>query len=85
MGAGLKKDLRVSKVRPGGSGLLTPSFFFSSELFQNQKKKTCHGKEEGENKHTWRAQYNGELYAAFGKDESLPKRNLLILSQLVGP
>uniref|UniRef100_A0A0D2ZV57 Uncharacterized protein ycf68 n=1 Tax=Brassica oleracea var. oleracea TaxID=109376 RepID=A0A0D2ZV57_BRAOL len=40
---------------------------------------------EGGNKHTWRAQYNGELYAAFGKDESLPKRNLLILSQLVGP
>lgn len=28
-------------------------------------------------------QYNGELYAAFRKDESLPKRNLLILSQLV--
>uniref|UniRef100_A0A6N2N9U7 Uncharacterized protein ycf68 n=1 Tax=Salix viminalis TaxID=40686 RepID=A0A6N2N9U7_SALVM len=48
-------------------------------------KKTCHGKEEGGNKHTWRAQYTGELYAAFGKDESLPKRNLLILSQLVGP
>jgi len=24
------------------------------------------------------------LYAAFGKDESLPKRSLLILSQLVG-
>uniref|UniRef100_A0A6N2KFV3 Uncharacterized protein ycf68 n=1 Tax=Salix viminalis TaxID=40686 RepID=A0A6N2KFV3_SALVM len=46
---------------------------------------TCHGKEEGGNKHTWRAQYTGELYAAFGKDESLPKRNLLILSQLVGP
>ncbi|KAK8483996.1 hypothetical protein V6N11_058255 [Hibiscus sabdariffa] len=41
--------------------------------------------EGGGNKHTWRAQYNGELYAAFGKDESLPKRNLLILSQLVGP
>lgn len=62
----------------GQEGLLTPSFFFSSE-------KTCHGKEEGGNRHTWRAQYNGELYAAFGKDESLPKRNLLILSQLVGP
>jgi hypothetical protein len=61
-------------------GLLTPSFFFSSELFH----KDFEGKEEGGNKHTWRAQYNGELYAAFGKDESLPKRNLLILSQLVG-
>jgi hypothetical protein len=23
------------------------------------------------NKHTWRAQYTGELYAAFGKDESI--------------
>ncbi|GMN73887.1 hypothetical protein TIFTF001_056149 [Ficus carica] len=41
-------------------------------------------KKEG-NKHTWRAQYTGELYAAFGKDESLPKRNPLILSQLDGP
>jgi hypothetical protein len=26
-------------------------------------------------------QRRGELYAAFGKDESLPKRNLLILLQ----
>ena len=41
-------------------------------------------KKEG-NKHTWRAQYTRELYAAFGKDESLLKRNLLILSQLVEP
>ena len=40
-------------------------------------------KKEG-NKHTWRAQYTGEFYATFEKDESLPKRNLLILSQLVG-
>ena len=67
----------------GQEGLLTPSFFFSSELFQ--KDLPWYGKEEGGNKHTWRAQYNGELYAAFGKDESLPKRNLLILSQLDGP
>ncbi|XP_068637438.1 protein NEN1-like [Aristolochia californica] len=36
--------------------------------------------QSGGSKHTWRAQYNGELYAAFGKDESLPKKNLLILS-----
>lgn len=80
MGAGLKKDLRVSKVGPGGS---LNAFFFlligviSQRLAMVRKK-------EG-NKHTWRAQYTGELYAAFGKDESLPKRNLLILSQLVGP
>lgn len=80
MGAGLKKDLRVSRVGPGGS---LNAFFFLligviSQRFAMVRKK------EG-NKHTWRAQYNGELYAAFGKDESLPKRNLLILSQLVGP
>ncbi|XP_052882243.1 ATP synthase subunit beta, chloroplastic-like [Gossypium arboreum] len=36
----------------------------------------CHGKEEGGNKHTWRAQYNGELYAAFGKDESPEKESI---------
>ena len=80
MGAGLKKDLRVSRVGPGGP---LNAFFFLligviSQRFAMVRKK------EG-NKHTWRAQYNGELYAAFGKDESLPKKNLLILSQLVGP
>ena len=80
MGAGLKKDLRVSRVGPGGS---LNAFFFlligviSQRLAMVRKK-------EG-NKHTWRAQYTGELYAAFGKDESLPKRNLLILFQLVRP
>ena len=66
----------------GQEGFLTPSFFFSSELFH--KDLPFIGKEEGGNKHTWRAQYNGGLYAAFGKDESLPQKNLLILSQLVG-
>lgn len=79
MGAGLKKDLRVSRVRPVGS--LNALFFLLigviSQILPMVRK--------GGNKHTWRAQYNGELYAAFGKDESLPKRNLLILSQLVGP
>lgn len=63
----------------GQEGLLTPSFFFSSEFFH----KDLPWEGRGGNKHTWRAQYNGELYAAFGKDESLPKRNLLILPQLV--
>jgi hypothetical protein len=81
MGAGLKKDLRVSRVGPGG---FLNAFFFLL-IGVSYFTKTCQGKEEGGNKHTWRAQYNGELYAAFGKDESLPKRNLLILSQLVGP
>ncbi|KAK7836308.1 hypothetical protein CFP56_022800 [Quercus suber] len=74
----LKKDLRVSRVRPGGSSY---AFFFlligviSQRLAMVRKER---------NKHTWRAQYTKELYVVFGKDESLPKRNLLILSQLVG-
>ena len=83
MGAGLKKDLRVFRVGPRGS--LNALFFFLPIGVISYFTNTCHGKEEGGNKHTWRAQYNGELYAAFGKDESLPKRNLLILFQLVGP
>ncbi|GJX43267.1 hypothetical protein Tco_0259943 [Tanacetum coccineum] len=80
MGASLKKDLRVSRVRPGGS--LNAFFFLLIGVISQRL--TMVRKKEG-NRHTWRAQYNGELYAAFGKDESLPKRNLLILSQLDGP
>ena len=81
MGAGLKKDLRVSKVGPGGS---LNAFFFLLIGVICYFTKTFRGKEEGRNEHTWRAQYNGGLYAAFGKDESLPKRSLLILFQVVG-
>lgn len=33
----------------------------------------------GENKHTWRAQYSAELYAAFGKDESFLNQNRILL------
>ncbi|MCD9641072.1 hypothetical protein HAX54_026905 [Datura stramonium] len=65
MGAGLKKDLRVSRVGPGGS---LNAFFFLIELF--------HKDLPGEGKKgtsTLGAQYNGELYAAFGKDESTEK------------
>ncbi|KAK5769948.1 hypothetical protein PVK06_049848 [Gossypium arboreum] len=76
-----EKDLRVFRVGPRGS--LNALFFFLPIGVISYFTNTCHGKEEGGNKHTWRAQYNGELYAAFGKDESLPKRNLLILSQLL--
>lgn len=55
MGAGLKKDLRVSRVGPGGS---LNAFFFL--LIVSYCTKTFHGKEERRgNKHTWRAQYNG--------------------------
>ncbi|CAN4125271.1 unnamed protein product [Withania somnifera] len=42
MGAGLKKDLRVSRVGPGGS---LNAFFFSSH--RSYFTKTCQGKEEG--------------------------------------
>ncbi|PPD69240.1 hypothetical protein GOBAR_DD33881 [Gossypium barbadense] len=61
MRAGLKKDLRVFRVGPRGS--LNDLFFLPIGVisyFTN----TCHGMEEGGNKHTSRAQYNGELYAA---------------------
>lgn len=81
MVAGLKKGLRVSRVQLGGS---LNAFFFLLIGVICYFTKTFRGKEEGRNEHTWRAQYNGGLYAAFGKDESLPKRNLLILSQLIG-
>lgn len=77
MRAGLKKDLRVFRI--GARGSLNALFFFPLEFFLIYQIL----KDEGEQAHL-EAQYNGELYAAFGKDESLPKRNLLILSQLVG-
>lgn len=74
MKVGLKKDLRVFRVEI----LVSLNAFFS--LLSHHRSflpKICgRGKE---NKHTWRAQYNGELYAAFGKDESFPRKNLLIL------
>ncbi|EPS74534.1 hypothetical protein M569_00251, partial [Genlisea aurea] len=73
MGAGLKKDLRVSRVGPGGS---LNAFFFLL-IGGSYFTKTCQGKAEEAKKHTWRAQYNGELYAAFGKDESLPNKESL--------
>ncbi|WOG82306.1 hypothetical protein DCAR_0101469 [Daucus carota subsp. sativus] len=66
---GLKKDLRVSRVGPRGS---LNAFFLLPIRILSQRL-------------AMRAQYNGQLYAAFGKDESLPKRNLLIIPQLVGP
>ena len=78
MRVGLKKDLKKFRVGPRGSFML---FFF---LFVGViPQKTCHGKKERGNKYTWREQYNGELYAELGKGESLPKKNLMILSQLV--
>ncbi|GFP96542.1 hypothetical protein PHJA_001798300 [Phtheirospermum japonicum] len=83
MGAGLKKDLRVSRVGPGGS--LNAFFFLLIKVISQRLSRVRKRVGGGVNKHTWRAQYNRELYAAFGKDKLLPKMNLLILSQLVGP
>lgn len=77
----MKKDLRVSRVGPGGS---LNAFFFlligviSQRLAMVRKK-------GGTSTLGERSTTERKLYAAFGKDESLPKRNLLILSQLVGP
>ncbi|KAK8516998.1 hypothetical protein V6N12_032198 [Hibiscus sabdariffa] len=65
--------------------LILPSRKEEREILYPFRRDQEIGSSGGVNKHTWRAQYNGELYAAFGKDESLLKRNLLILSQLVGP
>ncbi|KAK9169756.1 hypothetical protein Syun_001896 [Stephania yunnanensis] len=56
MGAGLKKDPRVSRV--GQEGLLTPSFSSHRSYFT----KTCHGKEEGGTSTLGERKYNGELY-----------------------
>ena len=67
MGAGLKKDLLVLRVGPGGS-LNAFCFLLIGVISQRLTIVRRRG-----NKHTWRAQYNGDLYAAFGKDESLPK------------
>lgn len=58
MGAGLKKDLRVSRVGPGGS---LNAFFFLLIGVISQRLAGVRKKGEQD---TWRAQYNGELYAA---------------------
>ncbi|KAG9438674.1 hypothetical protein H6P81_021394 [Aristolochia fimbriata] len=55
-------------------GLLTPFCLLIGVISQG----LAVVRKKGEQAHL-RAQYNGELYAAFGKDESLPKKNLLIL------
>lgn len=62
MGAGLKKDLRVSKVGPGGS---LNAFFFL--LIGVISKRLAMVKEEGGNKHTWRAQYTESCMLRSGR------------------
>lgn len=72
MDAGSKKDLRVFSWVKRMDSLM---FFFS--FHQNFLQKTCQRQEKRkEKKYTWRAQYNGKLYAAFGKDESFLKKRI---------
>lgn len=75
MNAGSKKDLRVFSWVKRIESLMLFSLFIKN-FFQ----KLVNGKRKRkEKKYTWRAQYNGKLYAAFGKDESfLKKKNLYI-------
>lgn len=70
----------MSRVGPGGS--LNVFFFLPIGVISQRLSMVRERVEQA--KHTCRAQYSGELYAAFGKDESLLKKNLLILPQLVG-
>lgn len=53
MGAGLKKDLRVSRVGPGGS---LNAFFFLLIGVISQRLAVVGRRGD---RHTWRAQYNG--------------------------
>ncbi|KAG9438556.1 hypothetical protein H6P81_021507 [Aristolochia fimbriata] len=73
MGAGLKKDLRVSRVGPGGS--LNAFFVFSSGYFT----RTCRGKEEGGTSTIWRAVQRRGCMLRSGRMNRSRKRNLLIL------
>ncbi|KAJ0111869.1 hypothetical protein Patl1_03567 [Pistacia atlantica] len=68
MGAGLKKDLRVSRVGPGGS--LNAFFFLLIGVISQILAMVIHLDSV--------PQYRSVLYAVFGKDESLPKSNLFV-------
>ncbi|KAK2993801.1 hypothetical protein RJ640_027679 [Escallonia rubra] len=75
-GAHLKRDLRVSRIGPGGF----PKAFYLLLLGVILQRHAVVRKKGG----TSTLEYIGELYAAFRTDETLPKKNLTILSQLVG-
>lgn len=77
MVAGSKKDLRVSGGGLGGS--FNVSFSLLIKLFSFLPPPLPWGEEGGGgNEHTWRAQYNAELYAAFGKDESFLNKQIIL-------
>lgn len=54
------------------------AFFFLPIQVLSLKLIISNKKRGRKNKHTWRAQYNKELYAAFGKNESLLKKRIII-------
>ena len=64
--AGLKKDLRVCLV-----GLRETNYF---SLFSSSKFFSLWAGKTKDNNYTWRAQYDGKLYAVFGKNESFLKK-----------
>ena len=64
--AGSKKDLRVFCWVKRMNRLLLLSLFLSKFSPKNLPL----AGEMKDNEYTWRAQYNGKLYAVFGKNES---------------
>ena len=78
MGAGLKKDLRVSRVGPGG---FLNAFFFLLIGVISQRLGIVRRKKGGTSTLGERSTMESCMLR---KDESLPKRNLLILSRTVG-
>ena len=74
MNAGSKKDLRVFSWAKRMNRLS----LFSSK-FSSKNLPLAGGTKD--NEYTWRAQYNGKLYAVFGKNESfLKKKNRLFFN-----
>jgi hypothetical protein len=71
MNLGSKKDLRVCRV--GLRWSCNTFFSLPIKVFFPKLTINVTGERERGNKHTWRAEYNKELYATFGKDESLLK------------
>lgn len=76
----MKKDLRVSRVGQGGS---LNAFFFL--LIGVISQRLAMVRKKGGTSTLGERSTTESCMLRFGKDESLPKRNLLILSQLVGP
>ena len=72
---GSKKDLRVFSWTERMNRLS----LFSSKF---PSKNLPLASETKDNKYTWRAQYNGKLYAVFGKNESFLKKKRIDYSSI---